>query len=132
MTNKPKLYCMVGLSASGKSTIAKEIAEKEDCIIVSSDDIRGEICEGGVSDQSKNEEVFKIFYQRIRNCLRIGKNVIADATNITMKARRSLLENVKEISCYKIAYIVPKPIEQCVQDNLDREHSVPQKVILAL
>ena len=95
--NKPKFYVMVGLSASGKSTISKEIAKEKDCVIVSSDNIRGEICEDGVIDQSKNDEVFKIFHQRIRDNLKAGKNVIADATNINMKARRSLLENVKKI-----------------------------------
>ena len=96
--NKPKLYIMVGLSASGKSTISKEIAKEKDCVIVSSDAIRGEICEGGVIDQSKNDTVFRIFYQRIKDNLKEGKNVIADATNITIKARHSLLENVKNVS----------------------------------
>ena len=62
--NKPKLYIMVGLSASGKSTIGKQLAKENDCVIISSDGIRGEICEGGVIDQSKNEEAFKIFHQK--------------------------------------------------------------------
>lgn len=67
--NKPKLYIMVGLSGSGKSTIAKEIAEtEENTIIVSSDAIREELT-GKVEDQSKNEEVFKIFHNRIRKGL---------------------------------------------------------------
>lgn len=127
--NKPKFYIMVGLSASGKSTISKEIAEKNDCVIVSSDNIRGEICEGGVIDQSKNEEVFKIFHQRIKDSLKAGKNVIADATNINMKARRSLLENVRKIPCYIIAYIIPKSVEQCIDDNIYKEYPVPHHVI---
>lgn len=127
--NKPKFYIMVGLSASGKSTIGKEIAGENDCIIVSSDNIRGEICEGGVIDQSKNEEAFKIFHQRIKDSLRVGKNVIADATNINMKARRSLLENVRKIPCYKIAYIIQKSIEQCIEDNIYKEYPVPHHVI---
>ncbi len=55
---------MVGLSASGKSTIGKQLAKENDCVIISSDGIRGEICEGGVIDQSKNEEAFKIFHQK--------------------------------------------------------------------
>lgn len=38
--NKPKLMVMIGLSASGKSTIAKEFADKENYKIVSSDEIR--------------------------------------------------------------------------------------------
>lgn len=127
--DKPKLYCMVGLSASGKSTNAKEIANKDNCVIVSSDDIRDEICNEGVPDQSKNNEVFKIFHQRIKDNLKNGNNVIADATNINMKARRSLLENVKNIDCYKIAYIIPKSVEQCIEDNIYREYPVPHHVI---
>lgn len=127
--NKPKFYIMVGLSASGKSTISKEIARENGCVIISSDDIRGEICDGGVIDQSKNDEVFKVFHQRIRDNLRTGKNVIADATNINMKARRSLLENVRKIQCYKIAYIIPKSVEQCIEDNIYKEYPVPHHVI---
>lgn len=127
--NKPKFYVMVGLSASGKSTIAKEIAKSENCITVSSDSIRGEICEGGVIDQTKNDEVFKIFHKRIRDGLLSGSNVIADATNINMKARRSLLENVKKIPCYKIAYIIPKSSDKCIEDNIYKEYPVPHHVI---
>lgn len=127
--SKPKFYIMVGLSASGKSTIGKEISRSNKCVIVSSDDIRGEICEGGVIDQSKNDEVFKIFHQRIKENLKVGNNVIADATNINMKARRSLLENVRKIPCYKIAYIIPKSVEQCIEDNIYKEYPVPHHVI---
>lgn len=49
MHNKPELIVMCGLSGSGKSTIAKELAVKYDAAIVSSDAIREEIC-GIVSD----------------------------------------------------------------------------------
>lgn len=127
--DKPIFRIMVGLSASGKSTIAEKIATEEDCVIISSDSIRGEICDGGVIDQTKNDEVFKIFHKRIKDNLMSGKNVIADATNINMKARRSLLENVKKIDCHKIAYIVPKSVEKCIEDNIYKEYPVPHHVI---
>ena len=126
---KPKLIFMVGLSASGKSTIAKELAKKEDCIIISSDAIRGEICAGGVSDQSKNEEVFKIFHRRIRENLSAGQNVIADATNIKIKSRAAIFNVIKDIECEKIAYVMTKTYEDCIKDNVDREHPVPEEVI---
>ena len=128
--NKPKLYIMCGISASGKSTIAKQIAKRDNCIIVSSDDIRGEICEGGVSDQSKNEEVFKIFHRRIRENLLNGNDVIADATNITMRSRRAIFNAVKGINCYKIGYLVIKSIEDCIKDNKNDDRvAVPDEVI---
>ena len=128
--NKPKLYIMIGISASGKSTIAKQIAERDNCIIVSSDAIRGEICEGGVSDQSKNEEVFRIFHRRIKENLLKGNNVIADATNITIKSRKAIFDAVKKIDCYKIGYLVVKKIEDCIKDNKNNNRvAVPDEVI---
>lgn len=127
--NKPDFFIMIGLSASGKSTIAEQIARDKDCVIISSDKIRGEICEGGVIDQTKNEKVFKIFHSRIKENLLNGINVIADATNINMKARRSLLENVKKIDCNKVAYIIPKSVDKCIEDNIYKEYPVPHHVI---
>ena len=128
--NKLKLYIMCGISASGKSTIAKQIAEKENCIIVSSDDIRSEICPGGVSDQSKNEEVFQIFHRRIKENLLKGNNVICDATNITIKSRRAIFNIVKDINCEKIGYLVVKNIEDCIKDNKNSDRvAVPDEVI---
>lgn len=128
MSNRPKLIVMCGLSASGKSTVAKELAVKHDAAIVSSDAIREELC-GSVSDQSKNEEVFKIFHKRIRKYLHEKRNVIADATNINMKARRVIINNVKKMDVEIIAYIIPKRVEDCVRDNIDRKHPVPEEVI---
>lgn len=127
--NKPILYIMIGLSGSGKSSIAKEIAKtSENTIIVSSDAIREELT-GKVEDQTKNEEVFKIFHERIRKGLENKYNVIADATNITMKSRRAVLENARKLEVYKIAYVIPKPFKQCKKDNLNREHPVPEDVL---
>lgn len=127
--NKPKLYITIGLSGSGKSSIAKGIVQNNPgTIIVSSDAIREELT-GKVEDQSKNEEVFKIFHNRIRKGLENKYNVIADATNITMKSRRAILLNVQGLNVHKIAYFVPKSFDQCKKDNLHREHPVPEEVL---
>lgn len=128
--SRPKLIVMCGLSASGKSTIAKELVIKHNACIVSSDSIREEIC-GDVADQSKNEEVFKIFHKRIREYLNKGQNVIADATNITMKSRRAIIKNVRKLDVEKICYIIPKKFKDCIRDNRNRKHPVPEEVIAA-
>ena len=76
-SNKPSLYVMVGLSGSGKSAIAKEYQKKiSNSVIVSSDEIREELCNGDRADQSKNNEVFRIFHDRIRKNLEKHKSVI--------------------------------------------------------
>ena len=123
--NKPTLWVMCGLSGSGKSTIAKQLAqEHENTVIVSSDSVRKELT-GDYENQDHNEEVFKIFHKRIREALENNINVIADATNITMKSRRAILENVKGIDCHKVAYLIPKPFEQCKADNLNEKSNPP-------
>ena len=126
---KPMLTVMVGLSGSGKSTIARTELADENTVIVSSDAIREELC-GAVEDQSKNVEVFKLFHERIRRNLEKKKNVIADATNLTMKSRRAILMTVNGLEdVFKRCYIVPKPYEQCLEDNRLREHPVPDEVL---
>ena len=128
--NKLKLIIMVGISASGKSTIAKQLAEKENAIIVSSDAIRAELCDGNMSNQSKNDEVFKIYHKRIRSNLLNGNNVIADATNITIRSRRTIFNAVNGIDCEKIGYIVVKKIKNCIEDNHNNDRvAVPDYVI---
>lgn len=127
--NKPTLWVMVGLSGSGKSSVAKEIAENNsNTIIVSLDNICEELT-GKVEDQSKNEEVSKVFHKRIRETLENNTNVVADATNITMRSRRAIIENVKGIDCYKIVYLIPKPFRQCKLDNLNRQHPVSEEAL---
>ena len=127
--NKPKLMLLVGLSGSGKSTIAQKLAEENpNTVIVSSNAIREELTDK-VEDQTENEEVFKIFHNRIRKNLENKKNVIADATNITMKSRRAIMTKVNGLDVEKICYLIPKPYEQCKVDNKNRLHPVPDEVL---
>ena len=116
---KPKLFIMCGLSGSGKSSIAKDLAIKYNAEIVSSDAIREELF-GSCQNQSDNEKVFNIFNKRIRESLNKNKNVIADATNITIKSRRAIVEYVRKLDVEKICYIVPKKYKDCVKDNKNK------------
>lgn len=127
--NKPTLYIMCGLSGSGKSTTATQIAnENSNTVIVSSDAIREELT-GNENDQSKNEDVFKIFHKRIREYLIKEINVIADATNLTMKSRRAILMNTLGLKVNKICCVIVKRFEQCKIDNSNRLRVVPEGVI---
>ncbi len=121
--NKPTLICMVGLSGSGKSTKAKEFAKEYGYKIVSSDQIREQYC-GDMSNQSRNNIVFQIFYSKIKYALQNGENVIADATFLTKKDRQTLFDNLKSVSCYKEAYVMNKSFGKCIIDNESRLKNV--------
>lgn len=128
---KPRLTLLCGLSASGKSQYIKdqiEVREKSDAVILSTDNLRKKIC-GSVEDQSMNGAVFQKFHNLIRSNLKNGMDVFAEATNITMKSRRAILNIIKGIDCEKICVVIVKPIGECKRDNIDREHPVPDYVI---
>ena len=122
---------MCGLQCSGKSTKAKELKDKiGNCEIVSSDAIRKEF-----DNNITNDKVFNIYYDRARNFLKTGKNVILDATNLTMKSRKQVFEKLKGINCRIECYIMNTPINVCVERLFERnkdtsEHQeVPVEVL---
>lgn len=127
---KPRLTLLCGLSASGKSQYTSIVANNRnsECIILSTDTLRANICES-VEDQSKNKEVFQTFHSLIAKYLKNGIDVVAEATNITMKSRRSILNVIKGIDCEKVCVVIVKPIGECKLDDSLREHPVSEYVI---
>lgn len=120
-----KLYMMIGLPGSGKSTVARKLSERENAVIVSSDDIRKELF-GNDENQSNNKKVFKIVEERIKENLK-QRNVIYDATNINYKKRMLFLQKIKDVE--KIAFLVLTPYRECLYRNGQRERHVPTYVI---
>ena len=138
-----EFYLMVGLAGSGKSTIAKEIeyairmsspkydeyGRADKVVLISSDDIREEIL-GDVNDQTQNDKVFSHIHKLIKQAVREYNHIIVDATNLTIKNRRALLNCLDDKKDYhKIAYIVNTPIEKCKENNSKRDRKVPEYVI---
>lgn len=123
-----KLFMMIGLPASGKSTLAEQIAKSEDAEIVSSDNIRKELY-GDENIQGDNNKVFRILQERIISGLKNNKNMIYDATNISYKTRMAFLQRLNKLEVEKIAIMVATPYEQCLIRNSQRERQVPEEVI---
>lgn len=123
-----KLFLMIGLPASGKSTLAEQISKSEDAEIVSSDNIRKELY-GDENIQGDNNKVFRILQERIINGLKNNKNMIYDATNISYKTRMAFLQRLNKLEVEKIAVMVATPYEDCLIRNAQRERKVPEEVI---
>lgn len=125
---KPKMIMMVGLPGSGKSTFAKEYAEENDCIVISSDDMR-ELYFGDVNDQSNNKELFEVIHSAIKSHLRCKQSVVFDATNIDSKKRKAFLDSIAFIECEKYCVVCATPYEVCLNNNKYRDRNVPEDVI---
>lgn len=126
-----KLYMLVGLPGSSKSTWAAAHKDELNAVIHSSDDIRAELL-GDESDQSKNEEVFKILHSRVKDDLRAGKNVIYDATNLSRKKRVTFLKELKHIPCEKVCMLFATPWELCLARNFARDRQVPEEAMVRM
>ena len=123
----PLLIVLVGVPGSGKSFVAKQLAEVNDDIsIVSSDAIREEFY-GDANDQSHNDKVFRIVNKRLKEGLIAEKKVILDATNISKKRRKALLRDLKYPKSMAIVMAVPEYI--CKKRDEERDRHVGPDVI---
>lgn len=122
-----KLIVLCGIQCSGKSTYTEQFKNNDDYVIVSSDGLRKQY------PNDDNEHIFRKVYQQMNEALHNCKNVILDATNITIKARKQIFANLKE-SCYKECVIFNTPIEICrkrlvERNNREDSHKVPEDVL---
>ena len=126
----PKLIMMCGVSGSGKSTIAMQIASlmKESVMLLSSDTIRGEIY-GDENCQRDPGRVFNIMHQRAVKALSQGVSVIYDATNLSCKRRMNFLKSIAHIDCRKECVIVVTTPEDVEERMKSRDRKVPMEVV---
>ena len=131
LNDKPILRMMVGLPGSGKSYHASMyLSYLGDYIVCSSDELRKNMF-GDESHQANNREVFDALHRQIIDNLIHGNNVIYDATNLTLKDRQIIINQIKQknINCRICADVIATPIEKCLSNNSNRERKVPEDVI---
>ncbi len=91
------LHLMVGIQGSGKSTLAKKLAEELHIIVVSTDEIRQKF------PSLASSMVLPKAYEFCAEELVKGNDVIYDATNITPKVRKRIIDAIKQ---YNINFLV--------------------------
>jgi len=129
MRDKINLTMMIGLPASGRSTVAKRLADGDDSIIISSDKIREGLF-GDEAEQGDPKLIFEKVHELILDSVSNGRNVIFDATNISYKHRASLLQKLnKYTNLYKKAVLVAAPWSEIIVNNETRSRVVPKYTI---
>lgn len=118
-----KLFTMVGLPGSGKSTFSKS---RQNCVVVDLDGIRKELY-GDEAIQGDGRMIISIAFNRIMVALTEGKDVIFDGTNVTVNRRKQLIKRFSTAD--HVAVFVNTPVEECKRRNASRSRHVPERVI---
>lgn len=122
-----KLYVMIGLPGSGKTTYANSI-EGENVKVFSSDAIRKELY-GDESIQGDNNLIFRMLESRIEEHLTSGYDAVHDATNLREQNRKKLIQRFRHTGCEFIAVNMLTDYNTCLERNAGRDRKVPEEVI---
>lgn len=118
-----RVFVLCGPAGVGKSTwTIKQMQSKTD-ILISRDNIRFMLLQDGEDYFAHEDKVKNIFFAAIRENTITSKkydNVFIDATHLTPKARRQVLDHVAP-DAYKIAVCFDIPVEVALERNAQRE-----------
>lgn len=137
--SRPRLIMTTGLIGSGKSTVARGVAEALDLDIFSSDQLRKEraglspetpqrVAFGtGLYSASTSEETYDALADLARNALRQGDSVVVDAA-FSKRAQRAQLQHVAaemDAECYLIDCVASEAV---IRQRLEQRMRTPGSV----
>lgn len=118
------VYVLSGIPCSGKTTIAKQLAEKTGAILHSVDDVADSWWRQDVDGKIRSRWI-----ENIKADLQNGKSVICDSLALNSISRRWILKQISGFDCKKILIIKVVPVDECIRRNRDRTYKVPDEQI---
>ena len=119
---------MVGIPGSGKSTLAQRLVDKGYALL-NADSIREELW-GDASDQREQDKVFEIFFQRMDDYLKEGRDIVVDNINTNPRHRAQLIDRGKAAGYTDIQlWVLDVPLPVCLERNRSRSRNVPEDIV---
>ena len=110
----PTLYIMCGVGFSGKSTLAKKIAEHTGAILVSQDALYFELEKKLSLDQDSDDQwrmLLDMCKDRIGENLKAGKSVVFDSVNTRFEHREEIRKVADDLGVQSKVVFLDTPIE---------------------
>lgn len=128
-----RLIIFIGLPASGKSTLARQIiAQYPQCQLISTDAIRAKLF-GDEAIQGPWLQVWQQVQQQFHQAVTQKSLAIYDATNAQRRRRREAIAFARETGFSHITGLwLDKSLELCLERNKQRQRQVPEAVILKM
>lgn len=115
-----ELIVLVGVPASGKSSLSEHYARLGYCVL-SSDKIRAEMRAGDpAGDTPPHGRVFEQINIQARAALSKGQSVLVDATNLGRRRRMTFLRQFARIGCTRRCMLLITPVPVCLRRNAHR------------
>ena len=122
-------YVMVGAPGSGKSTEAQKIAQIENAVIVSGDDIRARLY-GSADIQGNWVEIHDEIEAQVADAAALGRVVILDGTHYRSAYRKDAVAMLNSYGYDNVEAVVVNPsLATCLARNFQRSRNVPDYVI---
>jgi protein phosphatase len=121
-------YIMVGAPGAGKSTHAKKLAETENAVIISGDDVRAELY-GSAEIQGNWFEIWDRIDELVSEVC--GMPIILDGTHYRKDYREEAITLLKSYGYDRVEAVVVNPtLATCLARNFTRrDRNVPDYVI---
>jgi predicted kinase len=122
----------IGIPASGKTTLLKQLAAQKNMDYTNADDIRYTLI-GNERDHSAELLVWETVYSEIRTSLQARRSVVIDATHSKRTDRKTVLAFCRKYGAKEIlGYYIDTPLETCLRRNALRKQPVPEAVIIKM
>ena len=124
-----RCHLLIGPPASGKTTLAGELAKLTNAVVISTDEVRIELF-GDDTVQGPWRDIEEQLHQRIHRCVAAGIPVIVDATHARRPWRLAITQAMGlPVPVEWIAWWLRTPLSTCLQWNQTRQRLVPEAVI---
>ena len=125
-----RAYILCGAPGAGKSTYAAKLAERENAVVISGDDIRAELY-GNEATQGQWSEIWERIEEMISECC--GMDVVIDGTHCRRDYRDETIALLRSYGYDQIeAVVIDTPLDRCIMQNATRQRGVPRHVVVEM
>jgi tRNA uridine 5-carbamoylmethylation protein Kti12 len=130
-----KVYILIGLLGSGKSTESKRLASLNDSFIINVDSLR-QMLYGKYNFIQEDENIIETLFNRIlfQLLIKSDKDIIIDESNyiLTKQSRKQLVETILEIKNTEIIYVICPDQEKNLERRLEKNKGLSDDIWISV